>query len=44
MACHILRATCEWPQEYGYPLLDDYQEVSTRFQTRVQRIDGWDLP
>ena len=41
VACHILRATCEWPQEYGYPLLDDYQEVSTRFQTRVSElIDG----
>ena len=22
VACNILRATCEWPQEYGYPLLD----------------------
>ena len=41
VACHILRATCEWPQEYGYPLLDDYQEVSTRFQTRVSELmDG----
>ncbi len=24
VACLILRATCEWPQEYGYPLLDEY--------------------
>ena len=41
VACHILRATCEWPQEYGYPLLDDYKEVSTRFQTRVSELmDG----
>ncbi len=24
VASHILRATCEWPQRYGYPLLEDY--------------------
>ena len=24
VASHILRATCEWPQRYGYPLLDEY--------------------
>ena len=24
VASHILRATCEWPQQYGYPLLDEY--------------------
>ena len=24
VACHILCATCEWPQRYGYPLLDEY--------------------
>ena len=41
VACHILRATCEWPQEYGYPLLDDYQEISPRFLTRVSELmDG----
>ena len=37
VACHILRATCEWPQDStATPLLDDYQEVSSRFLTRVQ--------
>ena len=24
VASHVLRATCEWPQRYGYPLLDEY--------------------
>ena len=24
VASHILRVTCEWPQRYGYPLLDEY--------------------
>ncbi len=24
VASHILRATCEWPQRYGYPLRDEY--------------------
>ena len=24
VASHILRATCEWPQQYGYSLLDEY--------------------
>ena len=24
VASHILRATCEWPQQYGYPLLHEY--------------------
>ena len=38
VACQILRATCEWPQKYGYPLLDDYQEVSTRFLNRVNEL------
>ena len=35
VACHILRATCQWPQEYGYPLLDDYRERATAFQQEV---------
>ena len=24
VASHVLRATCEWPQRHGYPLLDEY--------------------
>ena len=38
VACFILRATCQWPQQYGYALLDDYREVSTRFQFRVNEL------
>ena len=38
VACHILRATCEWPQRYGYGLLDDYREASERFQARVAEL------
>ena len=41
VACLILRATCEWPQRYGYPLLDDYRECAEAFQSRVtERLDG----
>ena len=35
VACLILRATCEWPQTYGHQLLQDYEEVSEKFLTRV---------
>ena len=35
VACLILRATCEWPQTFGRKLLDDFQEVSQRFLTKV---------
>ena len=35
VACHILRATCQWPQEYGYRLLEDYRECATAFQQVV---------
>ena len=35
VACHILRATCQWPQQYGYPLLDDYRECAKAFQAQV---------
>ena len=35
VACLILRATCEWPQEYGRPLLEDYKEVSNKFLSQV---------
>ena len=35
VACLILRATCEWPQHYGYPLLDAYRQCAEAFQSRV---------
>ena len=38
VACFILRATCQWPQQYGYALLDDYREVSETFQARVNEL------
>ena len=38
VACFILRATCQWPQQYGYPLLDDYREVSARCRARVSEL------
>ena len=38
VACLILRATCQWPQQYGFPLLNDYRDVSTRFQSRVNEL------
>ena len=38
VACLILRATCEWPQQYGYPLLDDYRECAEAFQYRVAEL------
>ena len=34
----ILRATCQWPQQYGYDLLDAYGAVSTRFRKRVNEL------
>ena len=34
----ILRATCQWPQQYGYGLLDAYKVVSARFQERVREL------
>ena len=37
----ILRATCQWPQQYGFDLLDAYDSVSARFKQRVQELlDG----
>ena len=36
VACLILRATCEWPQRFGRQLLENYQEVSQRFQSKVR--------
>ena len=38
VACHILRATCEWPQKYGYQLLDDYRECADAFQAGVNEL------
>lgn len=38
VACHILRATCQWPQQYGYALLDDYKECAEAFQARVNEL------
>ena len=35
VACLILRATCEWPQQFGRQLLKDYREVSEIFQACV---------
>ena len=35
VACLILRATCEWPQNYGRKLLEDYEQVSQNFLSRV---------
>ena len=41
VACLILRATCEWPQTFGRKLLEDYQEVSQKFLSRVsKKLDG----
>ena len=34
----ILRATCEWPQMYGWELMDHFQEVRTRFLDRVRDL------
>ena len=34
----ILRATCQWPQQYGYDLLDAYNAVSARFRHRVREL------
>ena len=34
----ILRATCEWPQRYGWELMDHFQEVRGRFLDRVRDL------
>ena len=34
----ILRATCEWPQKYGWELMDHFQEVRSRFLDRVRDL------
>ncbi len=38
VATLILRATCEWPQQYGPALHDAYAEVSARFLARVRQL------
>ena len=38
VACFILRATCQWPQQHGYALLDDYRECAEAFQARVNEL------
>ena len=38
VACLILRATCEWPQRYGYPLLDAYRQCAEAFRSRVSEL------
>ena len=41
VAALILRATCQWPQQYGNALPTAYQEVSARFHERVKELlDG----
>ena len=34
----ILRATCEWPQKYGWELLEHFQDVKGRFLERVREL------
>ena len=34
----ILRATCEWPQKYGWELLDHFQDIKGRFLERVREL------
>ena len=34
----ILRATCEWPQRYGWDLLEHYQEASRKFLDKVREL------
>ena len=38
VAALILRATCQWPQQYGNALPAAYQQVSARFQERVKEL------
>ena len=41
VATLILRATCQWPQQHGYDVLDAYNAVSDRFRRRVRKLlDG----
>ena len=38
VAALILRATCQWPQQFGYELVSEYQTVSRRFLERVREL------
>ena len=38
VATLILRATCQWPQQYGPALRDAYAAVSTRYLARVREL------
>ena len=38
VACLILRATCQWPQEFGHALLEEYENVSSRFRHKVDEL------
>ena len=38
VAVLILRATCEWPQKYGWELLENFQDVKRRFLERVEEL------
>ncbi len=38
VACLILRATCQWPQRYGYSLLAAYRQCAAAFQSRVNEL------
>ena len=38
VAALILRATCQWPQQHGYPLLDDYLECAEALQAHVNEL------
>lgn len=36
VATLILRATCQWPQQYGPALRDDYAQISRKYLERVR--------
>ena len=38
VAALILRATCQWPQQHGPALLDEYKAVNDRFLQRVRQL------
>ena len=34
----ILRATCEWPQKYGWGLLENFQDIKEQFLAKVEDL------
>ena len=38
VAALILRATCQWPQQYGRDLLTHFDDIRERFQKRVREL------